>query len=124
MLCDAVLHNVWCTVVYGYILIFLGCSVRRYFGNKSLTGQITRGKVCKDKYQTVNDIGALLLYVCIGGRLAAVQKDAFQAAKGVLLCFIMMPFTVLLVCFRYANTGCFFLTGCYSRINRSAFVLQ
>lgn len=72
MLCDAVLHNVWCTVVYGYILIFLECSVWRYFGNKILTGQITQGKVCKDKCHTVNDIGALLLYMCIGGRLAVV----------------------------------------------------
>ena len=72
MLYDAAVHNVLRTAVYGYILIFIECSVRRYFGNKVLSGQITQGEVCKNKYQTVNGIGSLLPYMCIGGRLAAV----------------------------------------------------
>lgn len=38
MLYDAAVHNVLRTAVYGYILIFIECSVRRYFENEILSG--------------------------------------------------------------------------------------
>lgn len=72
ILYDAAVHNVLRTAVYGYILIFIECSVRRCFENEILSGQITQGEVCKDKCQTVSGICALLPYMCIGGLSAAV----------------------------------------------------